>query len=162
MEQKRKRGGRKDRPSQQQKRPSVLERFHRSRTATAAIGELAPYYECTFTGETVEEHIVPRRSRTEQLHLGINRPAMEVEPLRGRQLDKTTGKMVETTDNRLVWKGDRTLLNTSKPESQIGTFKRETVIRKGLNTQRIMQVIKEENITAEVPANAVVDVDMGE
>ena len=113
-------------------------------SATKAVEERAKYNEHTFIEETRETHVVPRQSTTDKQFLRLFPRRVEVEPIVTRQLDKQTGKMVETTENRVVWKSDRTLLDTAKPMQGIGTFRREGEIRQGGNVRKYVRTEKEE------------------
>jgi hypothetical protein len=73
--------------------------------------------------ETYKDYIVPRRSITETQQLGIAFPKIETVAMKSRQLDKgkiifpgedPSSYMIETTDQRVVWRSDKTLLNRSK------------------------------------------------
>jgi hypothetical protein len=64
-----------------------------------------------------------------------------------RQLDKATGKMVVTTDNRLVWKSDSTLLNRGNPFRQQASFKREGSVSIGLNKRKTLTTVPEYDTT---------------
>ena len=115
-----------------------------TRTVTAAALESAPMSAYFENVETVENHLIPRRSLTHQQGLESKRVEIETEPRRGYQLIwhqiglergrrwkkiaggrltkivqgrvyVTDGELVEVTDNRLVWKSDKTLLNRSNP-----------------------------------------------
>jgi hypothetical protein len=87
--------------------------------------EAGTYYESYSEVENEQDHIVPRRSLTQQQQLALFQPQIETETRKARQLDKRSGKMVETTDQRLVWKSDTSLLRRGKPdafgESKTGT-----------------------------------------
>jgi len=66
--------------------------------------------------ETIEDHIIPRHSLTTEQHLRLF-PAIPTKTIRlkTRQLDKVSGKMIETSDIRVLKMSDKTLLNQSKP-----------------------------------------------
>lgn len=76
--------------------------------------------------ESADSHVTPRRSITRAQHLKLFPVTLETEPRIARQLDKgelkKTGnvKLITTTDQRLVWKSDQTLLSRSKPGSTLG------------------------------------------
>ena len=115
-----------------------------TRTITAAALETAPAFQHFEGVETVETHLIPRRSLTHTQALEVRRIEMETEPMhglqliwyqigleRGRQWKKiangrltkvvqgrvyvTDGELIAVTNNRLVWKSDKTLLNRSNP-----------------------------------------------
>ena len=115
----RERGGRVNRAS----RKLYIEPRH-DRTATAAVGELGGFNEHL----EVEED----RSLTRKLHLKLFPQTVETETRKTRQLDqkhyKETGevKLVETTDQRVVWMSDKTLLDRTKRGSFQDNFKRVT------------------------------------
>lgn len=116
--------------------PSVA---HRCGSSTSAVVmDAAKYYDHTTIEETKQDHIIPRQSLTAKHFLALFPQSVEVEPVVSRQLDKLSGKMIETTDNRLVWKSDKTLLNRNKPGVEIGTFKREGSITQGQNTRKTL------------------------
>jgi hypothetical protein len=109
------------------------------------IAERAIYFECSEMEEKPEDYVIPRQSLTRQKLLGLFPQQIEVEPIKGRQLDHSKIKtpiltvadaerhMVSVEDNRLVWASDKTLLYRDKPTDNIGTFKREGYIADGLN-----------------------------
>jgi hypothetical protein len=110
---------------------------------TATVIDNAIYYDCVDAlCETPETHIVPRYSLTRKQLLGIFPSTIETEPVVSKQLDHTTGKMIEVTDNRIVYKSTRSLLNRT-PSDQIGTFKREGSIGVGLNTRKMIRSERE-------------------
>lgn len=114
------------------------------KSVTAAALESAPasiYFEDV---ETVETHLIPRRSLTHQQGLESKPVELETAPMpglqliwyqigleRGRRWKKiangrltkvvqgrvyvTDGELIAVTNNRLVWKSDKTLLNRSNP-----------------------------------------------
>ncbi len=106
------------------------------RSVTALIAEAGIYSQYSDIAETATDHVVPRQSLTRQQLLEFFPQRVETEDVRSRQLDHATGKMVEVTDKRVVWRSDRTLLNRTKPFEQIGTFKREGSVSVGLNTRK--------------------------
>lgn len=65
--------------------------------------------------ETVQDHIVPRKSLTKKQYLGLFPADVELEPIKGRQLDPATGNMIDMPRNRVTWRQDKTLLNQAKP-----------------------------------------------
>lgn len=101
-----------------------------------------------------------RRSVTQKQLLRVLPQTIEVESMQSRQLDRkgegtvevtvtervgnTTiqraftvpGRMIETTDNRLIWKSDRTLLRNDKPDLLENIqFNRETSRSKRMSKQ---------------------------
>lgn len=115
-----------------------------TRTITAAALETAPAFVHFADVETVETHLIPRRSLTHTQGLESAPVQMETAPMpglqliwyqigleRGRRWKKiadgrltkvvqgrvyvTDGELIEVTNNRLVWKSDKTLLNRSNP-----------------------------------------------
>lgn len=142
------RGSNPNRPSRQRfldctgdDRPSALRKVLplRPENPTDSIirtKSTAKYFEYAGEPETVEEHIVPRKSLTRKLLLRVFPPQVEVEQVKGRQLDKKSGRMVETTDNRVVWKSDRSLLRNNKPENLENIrFKRQTSRSRRIKTE---------------------------
>lgn len=108
-------------------------------SVTALVAEHGMYYDWSEYEETVEDHIVPRISLTRKQYLGIFPPEIEVEVMRGKQRNKSTGQMVETTDNRLIWKQDKTLLNRAKPfDAPLDRLKREGSVSVGLNKRKMI------------------------
>lgn len=93
---------------------------------TARVAKASIYFPNGTGEETVKDYLIPRKSLTRQQHLNIFPVTMEVEARSTRQLDKLNGNMVGTTDNRVVWKSDRTLLRKGNPFSYPTDFKRET------------------------------------
>lgn len=112
-------------------------------SATAVLQDAAKYYECSFVEENRADHIVPRQSITRQQLLGIFPQRVETEPAATRQLDKQTGELVETTDNRVRWKSDKTLLRRGNPFSLPTDFKRQGSIGVGLNTRKTLTPMPE-------------------
>ena len=84
----------------------------------------AIYFDDTDTAETVDDPHIPvetmqklvRRSLTDKLHLKHFPAPVEVEPVKGKQLDKRSGQLVSVTNNRVVWRGDRNLLRRNIPD----------------------------------------------
>lgn len=106
-------------------------------SVTALVAEHAMYSDWSEYEETVEDHVIPRTSLTCKQYLGIFPPEIEVEVMRGSQLNKSTGEMVETTDNRLTWKQDKTLLNRAKPfDAPLDRLYREGSVSVGLNKRK--------------------------
>ena len=132
----------------------------KSNFAATVVDNTVFYDAVDALNETVETHVVPRRSLTRKQLLGIFPQRVETAPIPTRQLDKQTGKMVATTENRVTWKSDRSLLNRT-PSNEIGTFKREGSVSVGLNTRRTITTIKEESLTETVLGPAIEDEDMG-
>jgi hypothetical protein len=145
-----------------------------SQSATAAIGNTyAKFHACAEVEETVETHVIPRKSITESQLLGVFPQQIETAPIPTKQLDKQPptctkcGKtdrvtlitdfwlckrigcyvrmpirMIETTNNRVTWKSDKTLLNRTKAEKDV-IVKREGLIREGLNTRKTITTERE-------------------
>jgi hypothetical protein len=65
---------------------------------------------------------------------------METEAIHGKQIDRVTGAIVEVTDQRMTWRGDRTLLRRGNPFSNethaARNFKREGSVSVGLDTRK--------------------------
>lgn len=110
--------------------------------------DAAKYFECAAVEETREDHIVPRQSITRQQYLGAFPVRVETETIPTRQLDKQSGELVETTDERITWRSDRSLLRRNKPFKDIGIFKREGMVAEGLNTRKY-RAIEHETPTSE-------------
>lgn len=93
--------------------------------------------------EDREGYLIPRKSLTHKYSLGNFPQDIEVEVMKGRQLDHcktspTFGQMVDFTYNRLVWKSDKTLLDPTKVDAKIGGskgFKRITSHTKRMITE---------------------------
>jgi hypothetical protein len=107
-----------------------------SNSTAALVVDAAKYFACAAIEENRDDYIVPRQSLTRRLLLEAFPQQVETAPIPTRQLDKQTGELVETTDNRITWKSDKTLLRRNKPFEQIGTFKREGSVSEGLNTRK--------------------------
>lgn len=117
---------------------------HAVKSMTAVAGEVAPSFAVFDEVETVETHVKPRRSLTHQQALADRPLQLETAPIPGMQLvwqylgkangrkwkklvnGRTTkvvdgsvyatdGELIAFTNNRLVWKSDRTLLNLANP-----------------------------------------------
>lgn len=116
------------------------------KTITAVIHDRAIYNEHTAIYETIEDHIVPRNSVTVKQLLRVKPPVLETETVHCRQLDHSTGKMVETTDQRLVYRSDRTLLNGKAFQGARGYY-RQGSVSVGLNGRKT--VIFEPEISPE-------------
>lgn len=112
-------------------------------SATAALAEAAKYYNGALIDENREDHIVPRQSITRKQFLGIVPPAMEMEPMQAKQLDKQSGKLIATTDDRLAWKQDETLLRRGDPFKAPRVFKREGSVSVGLNKRKTITSVPE-------------------
>jgi len=147
-------------------RPTGLKTSHPVKPNTGGVSptgaaiERAKYNEHTFIGETVADHVVPRKSITDSQYLRLFPQTVEVEPIKTRQLDKATGKMVETTDNRVVWRSDRTLLDTTRPDSKLaGKFKREGEIRQGANVRKYRATVPNEEPMVEIVLGPALDDD---
>lgn len=136
------RGGNDFRPSRKQ----YSETHGVSQTA-AVLETAALRYDCSDVQETVETHLIPRKSLTEQLHLALFPRTIETEQTTTRQRDKLTGDLVTVTNNRQIWKSDRSLLIQGKPVDET-RFKRETSRSK----RRVTEI--EEPATIEIPQTA--------
>lgn len=110
---------------------------------TGAAEFAAKYFACASIEEQPETHLVPRKSITASQFLQFRSPELETEPMRARQLAKD-GSTVETTDNRLLWKSDRSLLRGNKPFSNMAKLRREGTIREGNNTRKYITVTENE------------------
>ena len=145
-----KRGGSKNRSS---RKPFKREESHNVSISQAVV-EAGKYYDCFEGEETEETHLIPRKSLTRQQHLRLFPPVIETEARKARQLDKRSGNMVETTDQRLVWKSDHSLLRSNKPQVNIGTFRRIT------SRSKVRRIEKEEPAVIEVPTDTDLDIDL--
>lgn len=118
----------------------------------ATVEDNALYFDAAHLTETAATHIVPRQSITRKQLLNVFPQQRETAPVNSLQLDKryliagdlapfpaVYHYMIRTTDNRVVWRSDRNLLNRI-PSDEIGTFKREGSISVGLNTRRNMTI----------------------
>lgn len=81
-------------------------------------------FECADTNESIETHLIPRKSLTNRLHLKIFAPERDTETMQGKQLaivlndkGKKVRRLVEVTYQRQTWRQDRTLLRTNKPDA---------------------------------------------
>lgn len=119
-----------------------------SNSTAALVVDAAKYFECAAIEENRDDYIVPRQSLTRRHLLGMFPQQVETAPIPTRQLDKQTGELVETTDNRITWRSDKTLLRRNKPFNEIGTFKREGTIAEGQNTRKY-RAIEHETPTSE-------------
>jgi hypothetical protein len=117
--------------------------LHGNSTANLVI-DAAKYFECATIEENRQDHVIPRQSITRKQLLQIFPQRVETEPVPTKQLDRRSGNMVETTDNRVTWKSDRTLLRKGKPFDKIGVFKREGSISVGLNTRKLRRTENED------------------
>lgn len=121
-------------------------------TASLAM-DAAQYFDCSTVDETREDHIVPRQSITRKQFLPFFPQRLETAAVPSKQLDKAgfdgkkytdsntavaDNRMIAVTDNRVTWKSDRTLLNRSKPVTDIAdlSFKRDGSVSVGLNTRK--------------------------
>jgi hypothetical protein len=107
------------------------------KSATAAVEQSAILFDCSFIEETVEDHIVPRHSLTRQQLLEFRPQELEFEAIKTKQRDKD-GRIVETTENRLAWRSDRTLLRRGNPfaDAESGNragYRREGSVHVGAN-----------------------------
>lgn len=118
-----------------------------SQTA-AVLNTAAMMYDCSDVEETAETHIIPRKSLTQKLHLKSFPQSIETEQVVIRQRDKISGKIVVTTNNRQVWKSDRSLLIQGTPK-EVTTFKRVTSRSKRMTTE----IGAFEPIAVEVPVS---------
>ena len=105
--------------------PNVAHHKKVSKTGVL-LSRAAILRECSDIAELPETHVVSRKSLSVSQHLGLFPQSIEVEPLISWQLDKETTDllkhdqapfpayyrrgMVAVTDNRQVWKSDKTLL----------------------------------------------------
>jgi hypothetical protein len=123
-------------------------------SATHAIAETAKYFECSYSEETAETHLIPRRSLSRKQGLAF-RSEMETAPLATRQItkqrDNRTGAIVEVADelqdNRLTWRLDKTLLRRGNPfqdaeASNRDAYKREGTVSVGLETRKYRESIQ--------------------
>ena len=126
-------------------RPAATHSNHAHSQSTAGnaaqIIDRSVYYPGAFEDgkvETEETHIVPRNSLTRKQMLNIMPQVREVEPMVSRQLDKQSGKMVTVTDDRTVWRSDKSLLREANPFSYPSDFKREGSVSVGLNKRKVI------------------------
>lgn len=123
---KRKRGGEWNRSVKTEVR-SKTDIGSTSRLVAEGSGGYSPaMFECYGIVESTEDHIVPRKSLTIKQHLGLFSQKFETEAQRTAQMDRMTGRIVPTTDQRVVWKSDKTLLRKGKPLQHPAGFKRIT------------------------------------
>lgn len=116
-------------------------------SVTATIEDRAKYVPGTNVEETEKDHIVPRQSLTRKQHLMVFPQTTETVTDKARQLDHKSGNMIETTDERVTWRSDKSLLEKRNPfrnEKNIGTFKREGYVKEGLNKRRTLETTTEE------------------
>lgn len=127
-------------------------------SVTAIIASDAVFFSGSDVRETSEDYLIPRMSLSDRQMLAFGSQPIETETRKAKQLDlsKYNGKatsvdqvkdlMLETSDQRLVWKGDRTLLRRNNPfadaEGERGRgYKREGSITVGQNTRKYTQSI---------------------
>lgn len=119
-----------DRPSRRDFEPT-----HKETASSLIANECGPKWDIFNQVETVETHLIPRTSLTDQQHLRQFDQTLEFERLKDtRRLQRAkNGTLVETSDPRyrLTFKSDRTLLKQGKPdtfgEGKNGTYdKRQT------------------------------------
>src|SRR5689334_2109277 len=121
------RGGGRGNPNRPSRKPFTEPKPKQSSAAKFAE-QVSPYWACADVAETKQDHVIPRKSVTSKHHLGLFTPDIETETRKARQLDKRTGQMVETTDQRRVWKSDDSLLRLGKPD-RFGEDEGTTFIR---------------------------------
>lgn len=131
-----------------------------NKSVTAATMESGKYRELAVdVEETREDYCIPRRSLSQRQGLALT-TQIETESRVTRQLNKRRydGKattveeaiakqgLIETTDQRLTWRSDRTLLAPGNPfrDAESGNragYKREGSTSVGLNTQKHTRAI---------------------
>lgn len=128
--------------------------INNNKSSTILAEQAAPLFECSFSEETEETHLIPRQSVTRKQLLGIVPQTLELAPIPTKQLNKRSydGKaktvaeaiaqagVIETTENRLAWKSDRTLLKRNNPftdpeAGQRDGYKREGKVSVGLDSR---------------------------
>lgn len=73
---------------------------------------------------TVKEVYVEDKSLTARQHLRLLPQTLEFEPIKGKQLLKDgSGELVETEEQRLVWKSSTSLLNRKSIDSTMPSIK---------------------------------------
>lgn len=85
------RAGRKDRPSRASNQDYLdrLEDRSKKISTTALVGQDGIYFDRYDDVETEEDHIIPRKSRTEQLHINLfPSHVLETMEIKSKQLDK--------------------------------------------------------------------------
>jgi hypothetical protein len=113
-------------------------------------------FECSEHEETTETHIIPRQSVSAKNHLALILQ-MDLERLadtKHTQLGKVRNKrgrkvaaLIETTDpgrNRIVWKREKTLLRTNKPDA-FGEGRGTAFVRTTSNSKRRELQIEEKD-----------------
>lgn len=128
---------------------------------TGAIIERGKYFSIAGIDETEADHIVPRKSLTVKQLLAA-RTELETEPMPTRQLDVRDqdrftsvsealehGRMIQTTDERLVWRLDRSLLIKGTPGSSLPIVKRDGFIKQGLNRRNTRVTENEQRMNAD-------------
>lgn len=115
-----KRSGNRGSDSRPSKGFATIERFAMPQGAksTWVLAEAAAVmHECDeSTFETVETHIIPRKSLTQTQHLNIGPREAEFVPMDCIRRDPLTGVIIEVIQrNRRVWQADRTLLIQGQP-----------------------------------------------
>jgi hypothetical protein len=113
--------------------------------ATAVVLNTAALrHGCAEIDETVQDHIVPRKSLTIKQLLSLKPLERERITLKSRQWDHKLQRMIETTDDYFITpRGTQSLLIHAKTGQQIGTYKRDGYVRNGLHTQRYRRTEKE-------------------
>lgn len=85
-------------------------------SATALWDDAGNLRECSEANtETVDTHLIPRRSLTSRLHLRLFPVQTETTDQKAR-VRATDGSMVEVTNPIVTWRSDRTLLLKGKPD----------------------------------------------
>lgn len=138
-------------------------------SSTAVVENAAGYFEGALIAETREDHIVPRQSLTRQQMIGFFPQKLEMRDEVTRQLDHKAydGKartaeeaikqagLIQTTDQRVAWKSDVTLLRKNNPftdpeQSQATAFRREGSITVGSNTRKFTKGVENAQEPTEV------------
>jgi hypothetical protein len=114
-----------------------------TRSATAAAADAAIYFEGALVGESVEGHLIPRKSLTESQYLGILERSGEYEKMAGTHTDAITGEVKDISRSRRTWQPDQTLLKRGNPFKGEESYKREGAIREGANTRKYVETIPE-------------------
>jgi hypothetical protein len=150
------RGGSNFRPSRKPFHPPETHKV----STSALVAESGKYFACAEVEEQGGRELanataalnpkVPciRESITRRQHLGLF-SEVELEDRVTRQLDTKSGRVVETTSPRVVWRSDKTLLRKGKPD-QLPTFVRVTSRTKRRRFEREVPAVMETPTPVEI------------
>jgi hypothetical protein len=115
--------------------------------------------------ESVETHLVPRKSLERQQMLRIKPQTFEYGDklaVTTYQTDKVTGQVVKVTDYvpRVTWKSDRSLLRRDKVQQQIGERLGKDITGFKRQTSSSKRIVREQENIDPVDVVNVIDVDL--